>query len=59
MRDLFTDNPGRDRIDVEADHIATDPVSFDQRRAASDKRIRHDATREIIGAEKSVGNGFF
>ena len=39
--DLFADNPGGHRIDVEAIYVAADAVCFDERRAAAHERVRN------------------
>ena len=52
--DLFPDDPGRHRVDVEPFHIAADAVRLDERGSPAHERIPDPAARQVVGAEEIV-----
>ena len=54
LLDFLADDPGRHRIDIEAEHVASDAVRLDQRRSAAHKRIRYPDSRKVIRSEKGI-----
>lgn len=53
--DLFADHPRRHRIDVDAQHVTTDPVRFEQWSSAPHEGIRDRSSREVVGCEEGLG----
>ena len=54
MLDFLANNPSRHRIDIEADHIATNAVGLDQRGSASHEGVSDNSARKVIGAEECL-----
>ena len=53
--DLFADHPRRHGIDVYAQHVAADPVRFEQRSSSPHEGIRDRTPGEVVGCEEGLG----
>ena len=49
--DLLADDPGRHRVDIEALHVASDPVCLDQRRPPAHERVCDLDSRKVVRFE--------